>query len=81
MARNFTDVVAQIKKVGPKELVDALEQNVCFWAPEAVWEMLTVYVDKYVIPSSKDEKTIKIYAILCDCSETEMKARFEEAGF
>jgi len=77
MARNFTDVVKEIKEVAPQNLVDALERNVGFWAPEVVWCKLSEYVNRYVEPSSKDAKSVSVYAKLCDCSEAEMKARFE----
>ena len=77
MERNFKVVLEKIKSVAPQELVDALNRNVNFWAPEILWYNLSAYVNKYVEPSSKDETSIKVYAILCDCSEAEMKARFE----
>lgn len=77
MARNFTTVYNQILTVAPKELVTKLEDSSCFWAPEIVWYNLSKYVNKYVTPSSKDPQSIKVYSILCDCSESEMKARFE----
>lgn len=78
--RKFTDVLNAILEVAPKELEDALRKNVGFWAPEIVWDNLTVYVNRYVDPSSKDETAIAVYARLCDCSEAEMKARFEADG-
>ena len=77
MARNFTDVVKAIKEVAPQELVSALERNIGYWAPETVWYKLSEYVNRYVTPSSKDATAIAVYAKLCDCSEPEMKARFE----
>lgn len=77
MAREFTDVVQNIKKVAPRGLANALDRSVGFWAPENAWYMLSEYVNRYVQPSSKDATAVAVYAILCDCSEAEMKARFE----
>ena len=80
MARDFGTVYNQIMKVAPEQLATKLEQNSGFWAPEILWYKLSQYVNKYVEPSSKDPQSIKVYAILCDCSEAEMKARFEADG-
>ena len=80
MARNFTTVLEQIKEVAPKDLVDALDKSVGFWAPEIVWYNLSKYVNKYVERSSTNPTSIAVYAILCDCTEAEMKARFEADG-
>lgn len=80
MARDFGTVYNQIMEVAPEQLATKLEQNSGFWAPEILWYNLSQYVNKYVEPSSKDPQSIKVYAILCDCSEAEMKARFEADG-
>ncbi len=80
MARDFGTVYNQIMKVAPEQLATKLEQNSRFWAPEILWYNLSEYVNKYVKPSSKNPQSIKVYAILCDCSEAEMKARFEANG-
>ncbi|MFR2570759.1 MAG: hypothetical protein ACLS90_03525 [Clostridia bacterium] len=80
MARNFRTVYNQIMEVAPEQLATKLERNSGFWAPEDLWYNLSEYVNQYVKPSSKDPQSIKIYAILCDCTETEMKSRFEADG-
>lgn len=77
MPRNFIKVVEAIKEVAPEDLVKALERSVGFWAPEIAWYMLSEYVGRYVAPSSKDATAVAVYARLCDCSEADMKARFE----
>jgi len=77
MARNFTDVVKAIKEIAPQELVDALDKSMCFWAPEAIWHKLSEYVNRYVVADSTDETSVAVYAILCDCSKDEMRARFK----
>ena len=76
MQRSFIDVVREIMKIAPQELMTALE-DVHYWAPEACWTNLSLCVYKHITPSSKDAKAIAIYAILCNCTEAEMKARFE----
>ena len=80
MARNFFKVVMQIKEVAPPELSKKLDNNAGFWAPEVAWHNLSDYVNRYVTPSSTDATAIAVYARLCDCSEAEMKARFEADG-
>ena len=78
--RKFSDVVVAIQEVAPQDLKEALSQNVGFWVPEIMWHKLSQYVNKYVTPSSKDATAIAVYARLCDCSEDDMKARFEADG-
>jgi hypothetical protein len=78
--RKFSDVVMAIQEVAPQDLKEALSRSVGFWAPEIAWHKLTEYVNRYVTPSSKDATAIAVYARLCDCSEDEMKARFEADG-
>lgn len=83
MARNLRDfgtVYSEILKVAPERLATKLRQSSGFWAPEACWYNLSRYVNRYLEPSSKDPSAIKVYAILCDCSEAEMKSRFEADG-
>ena len=80
MARDFGSVYRKIMEVAPEQLATNLEQNSGFWAPEICWSNLSQYVNKYLEPSSKDPQSIKVYAILCDCSEAEMKTRFEADG-
>lgn len=80
MARDFMTVYNKIMEVAPENLAKKLESNSGFWAPEMAWYNLSQYVNKYVTPSSKDEQAIKVYAVLCDCSEEEMKKRFENDG-
>lgn len=77
MAREFINVCKEIIKVAPKGLANALEKSAGFWAPEVAWDMLCEYVNSYVQPSSKNPTAVAVYARLCDCSEAEMKARFE----
>ena len=80
MARNFIDVYERIKEVAPEELVEKLESRVGYWAPEVVWYNLSQYINKYLKPSSTNKTSVAVYAILLDCSESEMKKRFEADG-
>lgn len=77
MERDFMQVVKSIKEVAPKNLVNALDSHTGLWAPEIVWCKLSEYVNRYVAPSSKDATSVAVYARLCDCSEADMKSRFE----
>ena len=77
--REFGQVLHDIAEAAP-ELKEDLEGRANFWAPEILWYNLTVYVNKHVTPSSSSPTAIKVYSILCDCSEEEMKRRFEENG-
>lgn len=77
MARDFTDVLDQIIEVGPQNLVDEIRASINFWAPEVEWDKLNEYVNRFVTPSSRDPQSVAVYAILCDCSDAEMKLRFE----
>ena len=79
--RSFASIYDKIFEIAPEPLRDALEANIGFWAPEVMWYNLSVYVNKYVMPNSLDPGAIKVYAILCDCSEEEMKAKFEKDGY
>jgi len=80
MARYFSDVYKKILEVAPQRLATKLKENAPYWAPENLFYMLSMYVNKYLAPSSKDPKAIQVYAILCNCSEAEMKARFKADG-
>ena len=80
MERDFETVCEQIIKAAPEILAYKLERDFGFWAPEIRWLRLSNYVNDYVIPSSKDPRSIKVYAILCDCSEEKMKETFERDG-
>jgi hypothetical protein len=80
MTRSFTKVLEQIKKVAPEDLKEALERGAGFWAPEIVWYKLTEYVQRYVTPCSSDQTSVAVYAVLCNCTEADMKARFENEG-
>lgn len=72
MARDFSTVLKNIIAIAPKELADALKKDIKFWAPEILWSNLSQYVNRYVIPSSKDPQSIAIYAELCNLSLEEM---------
>ena len=80
MARSFTKVYNQILEVAPESLSSALKKSVGFWAPEIVWVNLTQFVHRYVEPSSSDDTSVAVYAILCDCTEDEMRTRFKNNG-
>ena len=80
MERTFTNVVNEIKKVAPQELVDKLTRKIPYWAPEAAWYNLTQLINNEVFPSSSDDTSVEIYAILCGCTKNEMRERFVTDG-
>ena len=76
--RDFGKVLREIVKAAP-ELKD-LESKAIFWAPEILWYNLSVHVNERIEPDSSNPKAVKVYSILCGCSEEEMKKRFKENG-
>ena len=79
MERDFGKVMYDIIEAAP-ELKEDLENRSEFWAPEILWYNLSAYVNEHITPDSSSSKAVKVYSILCDCSEEEMKRRFEEKG-
>ena len=77
--RDFGEVLDKVVEAAP-ELKEDLESRVEFWAPEILWYNLSVYINERIKPVSTDKKSIKVYAILCDCTEEEIKKRMEENG-
>ena len=61
-------------------LKEDLEYRSEFWAPEILWYNLSVYVNEHITPDSSSSKAVKVYSILCDCSEEEMRNRFMANG-
>lgn len=70
----------KIIEVAPEPLVEYLRKSVPFWAPERLPENLTVAVNRLVTPSSDDPVSVKVYALLCDVTETEMLRMFKAKG-
>ena len=79
MERDFGEVLDRITEVAP-ELKEDLEYRIGFWAPEILWYNLSVYINQHIQPVSTNAKSVKVYSILCDCTEEEMKKRMEENG-
>ena len=80
MARDFATAYKKILKIAPKKLAKILKKDFDSWPPEMYWYNLSWYVNTYVKKSSKDPKSVKIYAILCDRSEKDIKAEFKSGG-
>ena len=82
MAREFSDVLTKILNACPGSVLHTkLEESVPYWAPEILWYNLTRYVNNYMTPNSKDDVAVKVYAILCDKTEEEMRADFVSKGY
>lgn len=78
--RNFHEVVQKIMDVNHEMLNDHLNRSIGYWAPEICWYNLSDYVNRYVDKSSKDPKSLKIYSILCDIPEDEVRQKFINLG-
>ena len=78
--RDITVVLKQLSDALPEELAQKLKFSSSFWAPELVWHNLSKFINHYVEPASNNEQSVKIYAILCDVSEEEMKQRMQDLG-
>lgn len=78
--RNPVEVCQQIEEALPEKLAEKLRWEVAFWAPEIYWHNLSVFVNENVKPDSTSEQSIKIYALLCDKTEEEMKQEFISRG-
>ena len=79
--RDFFEVYENIKKAAGADFSVRLDNASGFWAPETLWFKLFQFVNKYMKKDSKDPTSIKVYAILCNTSEEEMKEKFEKDGF
>lgn len=67
--------------VAPEPLKSELMHRAPFWAPEVSWERLTYLVNKTIAPDSTSPVVVRVYALLCDCTEEEMLRRFKADGF
>lgn len=79
--RDPIEVFYNIKEELPTELVEKLDWESAFWTPESIWLGLTDFVNKNIQLNSKDTSSVKIYALLCDQSEEEMKKIMERDGY
>ncbi|MBR3134647.1 MAG: hypothetical protein IKG56_04210 [Clostridia bacterium] len=81
MARDFYQIARKIAQCLPERLSKELRSKIMFWAPEIQWARLTYFVNDHIKPDSIDPVSVKIYALLCDKTEEDMKAEFIEKGF
>ena len=81
MAKSFYDVTSQLLEVLPSELADQLCTSLSLWDSKAKQYNLAAWVNSNIKPDSKSEQSLKIYSILCDCSISEIKSRFQVAGY
>lgn len=79
--RNPVLVTLQIEEELPEELAEQLRWKADFWAPEIFWSNLSAFINENVKPDSKNEQSVRIYALLCDKSEEEMRKEFIEQGY
>ena len=79
--RNFYEVLSKIEALLPKELVDKLEKDPTYWAPELSWLYLTQFINMNVEKRGSNRNSVAIYSILCNCSEEETIKKFKESGY
>ena len=79
--RSFEDVVNKIIAVGNKGINAKIEVSMPYWVPEARWTQLDRCINRFMPKDSKDPTSVKIYAILCDCTEKQMRKRFKKEGY
>ncbi len=80
MERDFKYVYNKIQALLPKGLAFEMQQNAIYWEPSEKFFELSKFIQAKIKPNSKDDKTVRIYAILCDKSLDEMRKRFIASG-
>ncbi len=80
MKRNISKVIANVRKVAPKDFNEKLERKIHYWAPESVFERFCEFVNAEIIPSSKSATSIAVYAALMGVSERKMRKIFIRDG-
>lgn len=78
--RNPGKVLKKIQRMGFPELNEALSRELRFCAPEQSWEIMSACVNAHVPPSSKNARSVAVYATLCGCSRWVMRRRFRKQG-
>lgn len=76
--RNPGKVLKKLLRLGTPELREALRRELCYAASEQSWEIMNACVHTHVTPSSKNARTVAVYAALCGCTWWEMRRRFKE---
>ena len=76
--RNPGKVLKKLQRLGTPELREALRRELSFAAPEQSWEIMSACVNAHVTPSSKNARSVAVYAALCGCNWWEMRRRFKE---
>ena len=74
--RDIKKVYEAIKRLLDAEEKESLENSASFWAPESFPYGLTMWVNGHIVPDSRSEKSVRIYAHLCGCSPKEMRETF-----
>ena len=79
-ARCFAPVFSQICKLLPETLTLELQRKAVYWAPETCWMKLSTFINNNINPSASNELSVKVYALLCNKSEEEMRQLFLANG-
>ena len=78
--RNPGKVLKKLQRLGTPELREALCRELSFAAPEQSWDIMNACVHTHVTPSSKNARTVAVYAALCGCTWWEMRRRFKASN-
>lgn len=78
--RNFESVVEMLCEFLPEHSIEKLKNEINYWAPEELWECLASFINRNVKKDSNDFASVRIYAILCDCTEVRIRRSFARYG-
>lgn len=78
--RNFESVVEMLYEFLPETCAEKLKGEINYWAPEYLWECLASFINRNIKKDSSDFSSVRIYAILCDCTEEKIKRSFARNG-
>ena len=78
--RIFSQVLKKIYELLPEDLANKLNEKSKYWAPELCWNMLSQFLNDNITPSASDENSVRIYAVLCNMTEKEMREAFRVNG-
>ncbi len=74
--RSFEYVFSQIYDLLSDENKTTLRQEVNFWSPESLFNNLSLFINRNVLKDSENPNSVKVYAILCNKSEDEIRQMF-----
>ena len=79
--RDFDFVFSNICFLLPKDKAQKLQRDVNYWSPELMWGKLAIFVNDNVTKDSRNLASVRIYAILCNKNESQIRKLFKESGY